>query len=175
MEVLNAIISEADHRGVFVPLPPKIKHHASVYADDLVILLSPCAQDFSTIRHVLDLFAGVSGLSTNVDKCIITPICCSNKQMEEIRQIFPCKVQDFPTKYLGAALSLSRICRGEEQRLVDAVAARIPTWKAGLLTNAGQATLTQMTLSAIPIHIAICYCLSAWAIKETDRRHRAFL
>jgi hypothetical protein len=142
LEVLNAIISEADHRGIFVPLPPKIKHRASVYADDLVILLSPCAQDFNTIRHVLDLFAAASGLATNVDKCVITPICCSDEQMEEIRQIFPCKVQDFPTKYLGTPLSLSQTCRGEEQRLVDAVAARIPTWKAGLLTDAGRATLT---------------------------------
>jgi hypothetical protein len=43
------------------------------------------------------------------------------------------------------------------------VAARISTWKAGLLTQAGRATLTKVTLSAIPIHISIACCLSAWA------------
>jgi hypothetical protein len=39
----------------------------------------------------------------------------------------------------------------------------------------GRATLTQMTLSAIPVHVSIYCCLSAWAIGEIDRRRRAFL
>jgi hypothetical protein len=58
---------------------------------------------------------------------------------------------------------------------MDAIAARIPTWKAGLLTDAGRTTLTQTTLSAIPVHVSICCCLSAWDIDEIDHRHRAFL
>jgi hypothetical protein len=62
-----------------------------------------------------------------------------------------------------------------EQPLVDAVAARIPTWKAGLLTNAGRALLTKVTLSAIPVHISIACCLSQWAISQIDKRCRAFL
>jgi hypothetical protein len=132
-------------RVVFSPLPAKIKNRTSIYADDLLIFLSPNVQDFINIRRILDLFAGASGLITNVDKC------------------------------LGAPLSLSRINRGEEQHLVDAIAARIPTWKAGLLTNAGRATLTQTTLSAILVHVSICCCLSAWAIDEIDRQRRAFL
>lgn len=175
MEVLNALISETDRQAIFSLLPDKIKHRASVYADDLVIFLSPSTQDFTNIRHILDLFVGAFGLATNVDKCVITPIHCSDEQVDAMRQVFPCKVQDFPTKYLGAPLSLSRINRCEEQRLVDAVAARIPTWKGGLLTNASRVTLTQTTLSAIPVHISICCCLSAWAIEEIDRRLRAFL
>jgi hypothetical protein len=77
MEMLNALIAEADRRGVFSPLPDKIKCRTSIYADDLVILLSPDVWDFVNIRRILDLFAGTSGLVTNVDKCIITPIRCS--------------------------------------------------------------------------------------------------
>jgi hypothetical protein len=92
-----------------------------------------------------------------------------------VRLILPCMVHDFPTKYLGAPLSLSRVSRAEEQRLVDSVAAHISTWKGGLLTVAGRKTLTQTTLSAIPVHISICCCLSVWAIREIDKRRRAFL
>lgn len=80
-----------------------------------------------------------------------------------------------PNPYLGAPLSLSKLCRANEQALVDKVAARIPTGKGGLLTNAGRATLTQTTLFAILVHIAICCALSPWAIGEIDRRRRAFL
>jgi hypothetical protein len=95
--------------------------------------------------------------------------------VHEVLAAFPCQVTEFPTKYLGAPLALSRLCRAQEQALVDKVSARIPTWKAGLLTQAGRETITQTTLSTIPIHIAICCRLSAWAIEEIDKRRRAFL
>jgi hypothetical protein len=58
---------------------------------------------------------------------------------------------------------------------VDSVAAKIPTWKSGLLTHAGRVLLTKVTLSAIPIHLSIACCLSAWAIHQIDRRRRSFL
>jgi hypothetical protein len=162
-------------RALFTPLPDRTKQRASIYADDLVIFLSPDASDFTNVRRVLDLFAGASGLITNVDKCIITPICCSQPQIDTVCQVFPCKVLEFPTRYLGAPLSLSRISGAEEQRLVDSVAARILTWKGGLLSHASRMILTQSTLSAIPVHISICCCPSGWAIREIDRRRRAFL
>lgn len=169
MEVLNALIHEADRRGIFTPLPDIIKHRASIYADDLVIFLSPGGNDLRNMRRILDLFAGASGLQTNVDKCVLTPIRCSQTQIDEALMTFPCKVQAFPTTYLGAPLSLSRLPRAEEHRFVDKVASRIPTWKGSLLTTIGRATLVQTTLSAIPVHVSICCCLSAWAVGAIDR------
>lgn len=71
--------------------------------------------------------------------------------MAAVQLVFPCQVASFPCRYLGAPpTTLS-----EEQRLVDAVAARIPTWKAGLLNNADRLTLTKSTVSAIPVHILL--------------------
>lgn len=178
MEVLNMMIAEADRRGALAPLPGNaIKFHALVYADDLVVFLAPTTQDFRCIREILQLFAGTSGLQTNLDKCQVTPIRCSDNEVAAVavQQVFPCQIQQFPCTYLGAPLSLSCLRRADEQRLVDKVAARIPTWKAGMLNAAGRTTLTQTTLSAIPVHISITCCLSAWAINEIDKRCRAFL
>lgn len=72
-------------------------------------------------------------------------------------------------------MALTRLCRTQEQALIDKVVARILTWKAGLLTQAGRATLAQTTLLAIPIHVAICCSLSAWAIGQIDKHRRAFI
>lgn len=58
---------------------------------------------------------------------------------------------------------------------MDSISARIPTWKSGLLTHAGRVLLTKVTLSAIPVHLSIAYCLSAWPLKQIDKRRRAFL
>jgi hypothetical protein len=48
------------------------------------------------------------------------------------------------------------------------VASRLPTWKSGLVTNAGRALLTKVTLSAIPIHISIASGLSGCPCYQGD-------
>ena len=173
MEVLNALINEADRRGQLHPLPGNVR--TSVYADDLVIFIAQHTLDFSYIWQILQLFAGTSGFSTNFDKCSITPIRCSDEQIQEVLQVFPCRLQNFPLKYLGAPLSVTRLPRDSEQALVDSVAARILGWKGALLTSAGRTVLAQTTLSAIPVHVSIICTLSPWAISEIDRRRRAFV
>lgn len=55
------------------------------------------------------------------------------------------------------------------------IAARIPTWKSGLLTNVSRVLLTKVTLSAILVHLSIACCLSQWAIGQIDKRRRAFI
>jgi hypothetical protein len=176
MDVLNVLISEADRRHELAPLPGNvIKHRASVSADDLIIFLAPMADDFACMRQILELFAGASRLACNLNKCTITPVHCTPKDVNEVLSVFPCKLQEFLARYLGAPLSLTRLRRAQEQTIIDSISARIPTWKAGLLMTAGRATLAQTTLSAIPIHVVVCCGLSAWAIEEIDRRRRAFL
>jgi len=82
MEVLNAMIHEADLRGLLSPLPgDHFGHRMSLYADNLVLFLIPKQEDFSYIRAILDLFVGASGLLTNVEKCLISPIRCTAEEV----------------------------------------------------------------------------------------------
>ena len=151
-------------------------HRAFLYDDDLVVFVAPNAADLHCLKDILALFAGASGLITNMDKCLASPpIRCSEDDLMIVQQAFPCRIAPFPCRYLGAPLSFSRLRRPDEEPLVDAAAARIPTWKAGLLTCAGRVVLTKVTLSAIPVHISIAACLSDWDIQQIDRRRRAFL
>jgi len=72
MEALNSLIREADRRAALTPLPGRaITHRASLYAVDLVILVAPSHNDRNCVQQILHLFAGASGLVTNIDKCDI--------------------------------------------------------------------------------------------------------
>lgn len=173
MEVLNALLEQADLCGMLSLLPRNlIKFRASIYADDLVIFLCPQPEDFSCIKKILTLFVGASGLLTNLEKCAISLIRCSSEQVDAIREVFPCQLSAFPCKYLGVPLSTTSLKRSDEQKMVDTVAARIPAWKDGMLNTTGRLALVKSTLSAILVHISISCCLSSWAI---DRHRRAFL
>jgi hypothetical protein len=57
----------------------------SIYVDDLVIFLAPTALDFNCVRQILELFAGSSRLATNLDKCVITSIRCSDDDIAAVQ------------------------------------------------------------------------------------------
>lgn len=90
-EVLNALVLEADRCGLLTPLPgAQLGKGLSLYADDLVIFVNPSREDFGCISAILDLFAGASGLLSNLDKCLISPIRCSQEHIDAVREVFPC-------------------------------------------------------------------------------------
>lgn len=140
-----------------------------------MVFLSPTASDLRCLRAILDLFADALGLITNLDKCSISPIRCSEADIAAVLEAFLGRLAPFPCTYLGIPLTLLKPRRTDEHPLIDKLAARIPTWKAGLLNNVGRATLTKVTLSVIPVHVSIASGLSAWALRQIDKGRHAFL
>ena len=99
MEALNSLIMETDRRMALMPLPGHVtRHWVSLHADDLIVIVTPIAEDLNYLLQILDLFVGVSGLVTNIDKCVATPIRCSDEMMLGVQEVFPCGVSAFPCK-----------------------------------------------------------------------------
>lgn len=146
----------AEKDTAFRPLGPReIRYRASFYADALVVFVIPHPKDLQLLRAILETFAGASGLHTNINL---------------VTQSFPCQLVHFPCKYLGIPLSIYKLKKTDLQPLVDAVADRLPTWKGRLLSRVGRSTLTQVTLTAIPIYLN-CYR----AINALNKLFKAFL
>jgi len=76
MEVLNSLINLAVQKELMTRLHPKIDEMAYMYADDVVVFSAPNQQDLILLRGILEIFAGASGLRTNMQKCRISPIQC---------------------------------------------------------------------------------------------------
>jgi len=70
MEVLNNMIVIVDRQNMHRSLPSAmIKHHSSLYVDDLMLFLTPLQAKHNYIRAILNLFLDTSGLITNLEKC----------------------------------------------------------------------------------------------------------
>jgi len=175
MEVLNRCFGWAHLNGLLSPILALEGHRVSLYADDLVVFISPTVGDLSVVKTILHVFGLASGLFTNLDKSRASPLNCEQEDLERVQQVLACGVADFPVRYLGIPLSVFRLKWADEQPLIDKVAARIPAWKGGLLNVAGRTALAKATLSAIPVHTAIAIVLSPWAVKSIDRLRRAFI
>lgn len=111
--------------------------------------------DLLVLKEILNIFGQAMGLFTSLEKFLATPIHCTDEQKQLIQDVMHCEISEFPCRYLGVLLSISKLKKNDEQALVDAVASRIPTWKGKLLNLAGRA----VTLSAIPTHMYLNFAL----------------
>ena len=169
MEVLNSFLKKADALGLLLPLDVRVKDRVFLYADDVVLFIRPNQQDLILVKAILDLFARVSGLKTNIDKCHFSPIQCNLEDTITLLRHFPGRIDPFPTKYLGIPLSLKKLQKKDLQPLIDKVNDRLPSWKSRLLNKAGRAVLVKSVLTANPTHTAMVVDLSPWAIKHIER------
>lgn len=161
MEVINrAIIMWLDEQAVLTGLGPPGAQRVSLYADDFIMLVIPEEHDLLVVKTLLERFGEATGLFANLDKSVATPIHCTGEDVQRVHDVLHCKVEYFPSKYLGVPLSIFKLSRAEEQAIIDKIAARIPLWKGNLLSVAGRTALVKHTLSAIPVHMAIVLPLS---------------
>jgi hypothetical protein len=133
------------------------------------------ALSITLLHAILKDFTGTSGLHTNISKCQLTPIRCSEDQVALVHHLLPCKLVHFSSRYLGIPLSVYEVKKSELQSLVDVVAGRLPAWKAKLMSRAGRTSLTKSTLSALLVHVSIVVRVCPRIYREIDKLERAFI
>jgi hypothetical protein len=156
MEILSALIHKVDEWALWEPLGARIiQHRASLYADDLILFVYPSHHDMQLTRSLISLFERASGLGSNFAKCQMAPIQCGEDQLALASAELPCQMVDFPIKYLGSPLSVTKLLKVAFQSLVDQAADKFPTWKGRLMRRSGCIILIKSTLQAIPIYVSI--------------------
>ena len=101
MEGLNALLKLADAKGLLKMLHHKVKERTFLYADDVVVFLSPVQQDLTSMKLILEIFAGASGLRTNLSKCVISPIQCDLEATVTFLSHLPGKIGTFLHSLFG--------------------------------------------------------------------------
>lgn len=175
MDVLHRLLKYAAEGGLLQPTGHRaITHQCSLYADDAMLFIAPTQQDLLTTRTILDIFGGATGLRTNMAKCTVVPICCSDEEIARVGEYLPCQITEFPITYLGIPLSTNKLRKEHLEPLVDKVCGRLPKWKAGLMNKAGRLAHVKATLTAMPIHTLMTVAQVPWMIEAVDKTRWGF-
>ena len=126
------------------------------------------------MRRVLECFGGASGLRTNMAKCSISPIRCTDEHLAVAAAHFPCAVKEFPCTYLGLPLSYKRLSKASLQPTVDKVCRRLAPGLACFYTMAGRLVLIKSVITSIPIYLSIAISLPPWLLTFLEKRIPAF-
>ncbi|CAN6163161.1 unnamed protein product [Urochloa humidicola] len=102
MDALNRLFVKANEDGVLQPTGiPAIKHHCSLYADDVILFPALTATEARATSRIFGIFGDASGLQANSDKCSITPIFGCETALDEFRVVLPCAVVQSTSDVLG--------------------------------------------------------------------------
>jgi hypothetical protein len=101
-------------------------------------------------------------------------IRCDVNQVQ-LAASFPCQVVDFPIKYMGLPLLVTKLPRTALQPLADEVADQLPTWKGKLMHRSGRLVLIKTTLSSMSVYTSISIELPLWLLKALTKIMKAFL
>jgi hypothetical protein len=166
----------ADAWSLLQQLPPRyLPYRVSMYADDVMLFLSPLLQDLQLTTAIFDPFKSTSGLCCNVGKCQIIPIRCDETPIQLAHEQSPCPIKEFLIQYLGMPLLMSKLPKHALQPLADRMADWLLAWKGWLMHRSGHLTLIKMTLAAILIYTAISHDLPPWLLKSFTKIFRCFL
>lgn len=176
MEILHKLFTAAARADILARPPIRALHHqCNIYADDVMLFISPSWQDLVTTREVLAYFGNASGLRTNMEKCTAVPIACAPEDIARVQYVLPVPIAEFPITYLGLPLSVTKLRKTHFQPIIDRVTRSMPTWKSKLMNKAGRLTTVKAVMSAKPVHLMISLKVPDWVFQEMDKRRRAFL
>uniref|UniRef100_A0A452YQ76 Reverse transcriptase domain-containing protein n=1 Tax=Aegilops tauschii subsp. strangulata TaxID=200361 RepID=A0A452YQ76_AEGTS len=91
--------------------------------------------------QIITLFDDAFGLRLNIEKSMITPNRCNDKNLQKILQNFGGQTTQFPIKYLGLPITLGRARLVHFQFILDRIRARLAGWKGRLISFAGRRVL----------------------------------
>ncbi|WVZ89830.1 hypothetical protein U9M48_036186 [Paspalum notatum var. saurae] len=165
MDVQNSLMVKASSVNLLIPIAGgQSTHRISFYADDVILFLRPTWDDLLLVRDLLE------GLKTNMLKNSATPIQCTDEDTALVSEVFSCAVHNFPCTYLGLPLSISKPCKADFLSVIDKVAAKLPSWKASLLSKADRLVVVKSVLTAVTIYLLIAWDLPKWVIKAIDKK-----
>jgi len=122
-----------------------------LYADDTVIFCEAKEDQIRYIRVILVILEAVSGLRVNWRKSSLFPIK-EVAQMQRLANILGCKIEQFPTTYLGMPLGSNH----KELLIWDGIIQRsekkLAIWKSQILVTWGQTNINKCS-AKLPPHL----------------------
>jgi hypothetical protein len=176
MDPLGKLLDNATDIGLLSRLngcTPRLR--TSLYADDATVFLHPAKEDVDNFSQLLSLFGEATGLKTNMHKTQVAPIRCAEIDMPTILQSFLATVKDFPMKYLGLPVSITKLNKIHFQPILDKAGSRLANWQGKMLNAKGRSTLVKAVLSALPTYHMTALKVPAGTLHALDKLRRRFL
>jgi hypothetical protein len=150
MEPLHRLFKRAQEVGLLSKVTRSCDNfRLSLYADAAALFIKPTSNELEATHCILDIFAGASGLKTNMEKTQFFPIQCDHINLDFLSQN-NLVVSSFPCNYLGLPLHTKKLPKYLLLEVIQKIAKKLPGWQRGFLSHPSRETLIKVVLFAMP-------------------------
>ncbi|GMI69299.1 hypothetical protein HRI_000599200 [Hibiscus trionum] len=156
-EALNLMLPKAVSRGIFngINVGNRDQHleisHLQ-FADDLLIFCNGEEIQARNVKRVLRVFELCSGLKLNLRKSRMFGINIQEEDLNSWARKIGCRVDNFPTEYLGLPLGATRNSAHLWDPVIKNFSVKLGGWKSKFLSLGGRITLIKSILNSLPVY-----------------------
>ena len=172
VDALAHMLDKAKASGHIKGVVPHLAQGGGVthlqYADDTMILTVCDDASIVNMKFLLYCFEWMSGLKINYHKSEDTVFGVNENREWEIVSMLNCKVSELPIKYLGFPIHYKNLPAKAFRELVEKMRHKMQPWKGKNLSYGGRLTLTNSSLSSMPIYTMGVYLLNEQVYHQMD-------
>lgn len=127
------------------------------------------------IKWGLCSFEAWSGPRINFSKSFFICLGSKNLTINLIFEIFRCKEEQFPMKYLGIPIKPEKFFKQDWNPLLDCFEKKLESWKDNLLSLGGRVGMLNAVLSTLPLYYISFFLLLCWVRNIIDRIRKNFM
>jgi hypothetical protein len=126
MEPLHKLVQKAQKANLLNRVNPSCDmFRIFLYADDAALFIKPTVSGLRSEFCILDIFAGASGLVSNMEKTQFYPIQCDQINLEFLSQ-HNLQISSFPCSYLCHPLHIKKLPKSLLMTVIQKIAKRLP-------------------------------------------------
>lgn len=170
-DALAHVMNKAKEKGYIKGVVPHLLEGGIThlqYADDTIIMMEGDAESIKNAKFLLYCFEWMSGLKINYHKSELVTFGYEENQQIEIANALNCKIGQLPMTYLGIPISDKALGISAFKPVVEKMRKKLQPWKGKNLTSGGRLTLTNTSLSSLPIYMMGVYLLQEGIHQQMD-------
>lgn len=152
----------------------KVEVSHILYSDDTLVLCKADERQLLYLKTILLAFEAISGLHVNWGKSIIFSVNADHAILK-LAAILRCKVENFPTIYLGMPLGARFKDANVWQGVIEQCEWKLAPWKKQHISFGGRLTLINSELDGTPTHVMSLFRMPTSVVKQLDRMRSIFL
>jgi len=150
--LMNAVVRANLFRGYGVGQNDEVRLTHLQFADDTIIIGEKSWQNVRTMRALLLLFEGISGLKVNFNKSMLTSVNIPDTWLSEAALVMNCHRGSIPFVYLGLPIGGDSRKLSFWKPIVDRIVSRLSSWNHKFMSFGGRLVLLKFVLSSLPVY-----------------------